>query len=111
MTGQRVPPAAAWELSAYRISYRIVQESLTNARKHAPGARATVELGYRKDRLTLRVTDDGPGPREPSGPGGCPTSRGLTGLRIRAALVGGTLPAGAGAGRTGGFSVEAELPW
>ncbi|MEU6822178.1 histidine kinase [Streptomyces atriruber] len=105
VTGQRVPLAAAWELSAYRI----VQESLTNARKHAPGARATVELGYRTDRLTLRVTDDGPGPCEPPGPGGCPTGHGLTGMRERAALVGGTLTAGAG--RTGGFSVEAELPW
>ncbi|MET8686133.1 histidine kinase [Streptomyces sp. NPDC004732] len=105
VTGQRVPLAAAWELSAYRI----VQESLTNARKHAPGARATVELGYRKDRLTLRVTDDGPGPPEPPGPGSSPTGHGLTGMRERAALVGGTLSAGAG--RTGGFAVEAELPW
>ncbi|MFJ2768315.1 sensor histidine kinase [Streptomyces sp. NPDC087300] len=101
ITGERVPLAAAWELSAYRI----VQESLTNARKHAPGARTVVELGYREDRLTLRVRDDGPGPRA----GGATSGHGLTGMRERAALVGGSLTAGAGP--TGGFTVEAELPW
>ncbi|MEU7582900.1 histidine kinase [Streptomyces sp. NPDC041068] len=102
ITGERVPLAAAWELSAYRI----VQESLTNARKHAPGANALVELGYRADRLTLRVADDGPGPPRP---GGGTSGHGLTGMRERAALVGGSLTAGAG--REGGFAVEAELPW
>ncbi|WPO71067.1 sensor histidine kinase [Streptomyces sp. KN37] len=102
ISGERVPLAAVWKLSAYRI----VQESLTNARKHAPGARALVELDYRKDRLALRVTDDGPGPpRDGGGAGG----HGLTGMRERAALVGGSLTAGAG--RDGGFRVEAELPW
>ncbi|MFE0177367.1 sensor histidine kinase [Streptomyces sp. NPDC059002] len=101
VTGDRVPLAAAWELSAYRI----VQESLTNTRKHAPGAHAVVELGYRKDRLTLRVANDGPGPPD----GGSSRGHGLTGMRERAALVGGSLTAGAG--RTGGFTVEAELPW
>ncbi|QEV20528.1 sensor histidine kinase [Streptomyces alboniger] len=102
VSGERVPLAAVWELSAYRI----VQESLTNARKHAPGARATVELDYRKDRLALRVSDDGPGPPPPGGGG---PGHGLTGMRERASLVGGSLTAGAG--RTGGFRVEAELPW
>ncbi|MGA4846438.1 sensor histidine kinase [Streptomyces sp. G5(2025)] len=101
ISGERVPLAAVWELSAYRI----VQESLTNARKHAPGARALVELDYREDRLALRVTDDGPGPPRGGGAGG----HGLTGMRERAALVGGSLTAGAGQG--GGFRVEAELPW
>ncbi|QEU97287.1 sensor histidine kinase [Streptomyces kanamyceticus] len=101
ITGERVPLAAAWELSAYRI----VQESLTNARKHAPGARSVVELGYRADRLTLRVSDDGPGPPD----SGSTSGHGLTGMRERAALVGGSLTAGAGP--TGGFTVEAELPW
>ncbi|MGW0536195.1 sensor histidine kinase [Streptomyces sp. NPDC003032] len=107
ITGERVPLAAVWELSAYRI----VQESLTNARKHAPGARAIVELGYRHDRLTLRVTDDGPGPPPAASGGGGASGHGLTGMRERAALVGGSLTAGAGAGRDGGFCVEAELPW
>lgn len=94
---------AAWELSAYRIT----QEALTNARKHAPGARTVVEIDYGADRrLTLRIHDDGPGPG--SGPGSG-AGHGLTGMRERAALVGGRLSAGAGP--DGGFLVEAELPW
>ncbi|MET9549682.1 histidine kinase [Streptomyces sp. NPDC006627] len=101
ISGERVPLAAAWELSAYRI----VQESLTNVRKHAPGARAIVELDYLVDRLAIRVTDDGPGPSH----GGGANGHGLTGMRERAALVGGGLTAGAA--DDGGFRVEAELPW
>ncbi|HEY9367473.1 sensor histidine kinase [Streptomyces sp.] len=104
VTGERVALPAAWELSAYRI----VQEALTNARKHAPGARTVVKIDYGRDRLlALRVADDGPGPRDPSG--ASPTGHGLTGMRERAALVGGGLAAGAGP--DGGFVVEAELPW
>ncbi|MFD5335932.1 sensor histidine kinase [Streptomyces hawaiiensis] len=103
VTGERVSLPAAWELSAYRI----IQEALTNARKHAPGARTVVEIGYGADRLlTLRIHDDGPGPG--SGPGSG-AGHGLTGMRERAALVGGRLSAGAGP--DGGFWVEAELPW
>ncbi|MFE1204897.1 sensor histidine kinase [Streptomyces sp. NPDC058762] len=105
ITGERVPLPAAWELSAYRIA----QEALTNARKHAPGARTVVEVDYGADRLlTLRVRDDGPG----TGPGSRSaggTGHGLSGMRERAALVGGRLSAGAGP--DGGFLVEAELPW
>ncbi|MGW3863900.1 sensor histidine kinase [Streptomyces sp. NPDC005047] len=109
ITGERVPLPAAWELSAYRIT----QEALTNARKHAPGARTVVEVDYGAGRLlTLRVRDDGTG-RDAgsdrgagSGPG---AGHGLTGMRERAALVGGRLSAGAGP--DGGFLVEAELPW
>jgi signal transduction histidine kinase len=104
VTGERVSLPAAWELSAYRIT----QEALTNARKHAPGARTVVEIDYGADRLlTLRIHDDGPGP-EGSGPG-FGACHGLTGMRERAALVGGRLSAGAGP--DGGFLVEAELPW
>ncbi|MFI1500017.1 sensor histidine kinase [Streptomyces platensis] len=103
VTGERVSLPAAWELSAYRIA----QEALTNARKHAPDARTVVEIGYGTDRLlTLRIHDDGPGPG--SGPGSG-AGHGLTGMRERAALVGGRLSAGAGP--DGGFLVEAELPW
>ncbi|MFJ9669851.1 sensor histidine kinase [Streptomyces sp. MPA0124] len=107
ITGERVSLPAAWELSAYRIA----QEALTNARKHAPGARTVVEVDYGADRLlTLRVRDDGPRTGAGSGSrsaGG--TGHGLTGMRERAALVGGRLSAGAGP--DGGFLVEAELPW
>ncbi|MFE7436145.1 sensor histidine kinase [Streptomyces tendae] len=103
VTGARVSLPAVWELSAYRIT----QEALTNARKHAPGARTVVEIDYGANRLlTLRIHDDGPGPG--SGPGSC-AGHGLTGMRERAALVGGRLTAGAGP--DGGFLVEAELPW
>ncbi|QLH21638.1 sensor histidine kinase [Streptomyces sp. Rer75] len=102
VTGERVPQPASWELSAYRI----VQEALTNARRHAPGARTVVHLAYRGGGMTLRVADDGPGP----GPDrGAHTGHGLEGMRERAALLGGTLVAGAGP--DGGFLVEAELPW
>ncbi|MFI7340894.1 sensor histidine kinase [Streptomyces sp. NPDC050085] len=103
VTGERVPLPAAWELSAYRIA----QEALTNVRKHAPGARTVVEIDYGADRLlTLRIHDDGPGPHPGPASG---ASHGLTGMRERAALVGGRLSAGAGP--DGGFLVEAELPW
>ena len=67
-------------------AYRITQEALTNARKHAPGARTVVEIDYGADRLlTLRIHDDGPGP-EGSGPG-FGACHGLTGMRERAAPV------------------------
>ncbi|MFC8415939.1 sensor histidine kinase [Streptomyces coelicoflavus] len=105
ITGERVSLPAAWELSAYRIA----QEALTNARKHAPGALAVVEVDYGADRLlTLRVRDDGPGTGSGSRSAGG-TGHGLTGMRERAALVGGRLSAGAVP--DGGFLVEAELPW
>ncbi|MGC9478370.1 sensor histidine kinase [Streptomyces sp. WG4] len=107
ITGDRVVLPAAWELSAYRI----IQEALTNVRKHAPGARTVVEVDYGADRvLRLHIRDDGPAPGARPEPGtGTGTGHGLTGMRERAALVGGGLRAGAGP--DGGFLVEAELPW
>jgi signal transduction histidine kinase len=92
------PLAAGVDLAAYRI----VQEALTNARRHAPGAAVEVELGYADDRLRVRVRDDAPGPA------GGASGHGLAGMRERAAAVGGSLRAGAAAG--GGFEVEADLP-
>jgi signal transduction histidine kinase len=83
--------------------YRIVQEALTNARRHAPGAAVDVELRYADDVLRLRVRDNGPGP-----PGSLRTGHGLLGMRERATAAGGSLYAGEGPG--GGFCVEAELP-
>jgi signal transduction histidine kinase len=88
------------ELAAYRIA----QESLTNARRHAPGAAVDVELCYGGDVLRLRIRDNGPGPA-PTPPDG---GHGLAGMRERAASVGGQLQAGPAAG--GGFVVEATLP-
>ena len=83
-------------------AYRIVQEALTNARRHAPGAAVDVELRYGDEDLAVRVRDNGPGPTvELSG-------HGLLGMRERAATVGGTLRTGPAPG--GGFVVEARLP-
>ncbi|MER6950122.1 sensor histidine kinase [Nonomuraea sp. NPDC000554] len=83
-------------------AYRIVQEALTNARRHAPGAAVDVELHYTGDALRLLVRDNGPG-QSTAGEG-----HGLSGMRERAAAVGGELRAGPATG--GGFLVEARLP-
>jgi signal transduction histidine kinase len=96
VSGAPVPLDPGVELAAYRI----VQEALTNARRHAPGAAVDVELRY-GPQLLVRVRDNGPGPANPDG-------HGLTGMRERAAAVGGTLRTGPAA--MGGFLVEATLP-
>ena len=85
-------------------AYRIAQEALTNARRHAPGAAVDVELRFSDDILYLRVRDNGPGP-PPALPEG---AHGLLGMGERAAAVGGRLRCGAAPG--GGFLVEATLP-
>ncbi len=87
--------------------YRIVQEALTNARRHAPGAAVDVELQFDDDTLRLRIRDDGPGPA-PAQPGELPSGHGLLGMRERAVAVGGELSTGAAPG--GGFLVQATLP-
>jgi signal transduction histidine kinase len=87
-------------------AYRIVQEALTNARRHAPGAAVDVELRYADDVLVLRVRDNGPGPA--AGAGGADAGHGLLGMRERAVAAGGSLRTGAAA--CGGFCVQAELP-
>ncbi len=102
-------------------AYRIIQEALTNARRHAPGAAVDVELHYADDRLQLLIRDNGPGPPAAppapdaarpgaAGPGGVPPGggHGLLGMRERAAAVGGVLSTGEAAG--GGFLVSATLP-
>jgi signal transduction histidine kinase len=94
---------AALDPGVELAAYRIVQEALTNARRHAPGAAVDVELKYGADTLRLRVRDNGPGPVG-SGDGG----HGLPGMRERAFSVGGALYTGAAPG--GGFLVEAVLP-
>ncbi|WP_344588591.1 sensor histidine kinase, partial [Kitasatospora paracochleata] len=91
--------------------FRIAQEGLTNARKHAGPARAAVRLSYGPDRVTVEVRDDGGGT-----PGRAPAAAsasgragyGLIGMRERVALHGGTLTAGPRPG--GGFAVVADLP-
>jgi signal transduction histidine kinase len=85
-------------------AYRIVQEALTNARRHAPGAAVDVEVRYRDGEVRLSIRDNGPGP-QPAAPTG---GHGLPGMRERAAAVGGELRAGHAT--VGGFLVQARLP-
>ncbi|MBW0102564.1 sensor histidine kinase [Pseudonocardia sp. KRD291] len=84
-------------------AYRIVQESLTNALRHAGPASATVLLRHSGDALEIRVDDDGAG-----APGEVHDGNGLVGMRERAHALGGTLETGSGP--DGGFRVHARLP-
>ncbi|MEU7000056.1 histidine kinase [Nonomuraea sp. NPDC046570] len=83
--------------------YRIVQEALTNTRKHAAGARSRVRLAYRPGLVEVEVTDDGL-PR----PGGAGLGLGLAGMAERVSLCGGELRAGPSS--AGGFVVHARIP-
>ena len=83
-------------------AYRILQEALTNVRRHASAGRARVEIRYGAEMLLLEVADDG------TGPGSAEPGHGLIGMRERVALYGGRLDAGPGPG--GGFRVHVELP-
>ena len=86
-----------------RSAYRIVQEGLTNALKHAGPAHADVRLRYDERAVELEVLDDGRGPH-PGGGGGF----GLLGMHERAALYGGRLDGGPRPG--GGYALRARLP-
>jgi signal transduction histidine kinase len=86
-------------------AYRIIQESLTNTRKHAgPFARASILLRYSPDAIELVISDDGLGATAPCDGAG----HGLTGMRERAAMYGGSVLAEPVTG--GGFLVTARLP-
>jgi signal transduction histidine kinase len=104
-SGDPVPLPDGVDLSAYRI----VQEALSNAMRHAPGSRVSVRLTYCPDSLVLEVRNDsGLGPADrvtaSSGHGG----HGIVGMRERAAMLGGSLRAGPT--DDGGFLVTAVLP-
>ena len=93
-----LPPGL--DLSAYRI----LQEGLTNALKHARASQAEVEVEYCATELRLEVRDDGPGgPSTDAGVG-----HGLVGIRERVRIFGGGMTAGTA--RTGGFVLRAQLP-
>ncbi|OLZ48816.1 sensor histidine kinase [Amycolatopsis keratiniphila] len=90
---------AAVDLTAYRIA----QEALTNAMKHAPGGRAVLDIRSSGGILTVEVRND----LQPGRPGDGGTGLGLLNMRERAAAVGGTFTAGPSGGR---WLVRAELP-
>jgi signal transduction histidine kinase len=94
-----LPPGV--DLSAYRI----VQEALTNALKHAGGACAEVRVRFDDDEIELEVVDDG---GTASGRGSDGIGHGLAGMRERVSLFGGALESGHCEGR--GFRVRARLP-
>ncbi|MEH0842082.1 histidine kinase [Micromonospora sp. CPCC 205711] len=134
VAGQPRPLPTAVDVAAYRI----IQESLTNAHKHAPGAAVAVRLRYDADGVTIEVRDDGPPRPDAAVPpdravaAGTPTPAadrpgatspgavapdrgagaggglGLVGMRERAETVGGAFSAGPRTG--GGWLVRAELP-
>jgi signal transduction histidine kinase len=99
ISGEARPLSPGVDIAAYRI----VQEALTNALRHAGPARATVEIGYDDREITLRIEDTGRAGRAPDGPVG----NGLVGMRERALLYGGSFDAGR---RPDGFVVTASLP-
>jgi signal transduction histidine kinase len=107
VAGEARPLSSGVELTAYRI----VQEALTNVRKHGgEGASASVLLGFGDSALDLLIEDDGRGARhelyEQGGRDGL--GQGLIGMRERIGMVGGTLDAGPRPG--GGFRISAVLP-
>ena len=104
LSGDRDRPAP----TVRRTVFRVVQESLTNVRKHAPGANALVTVAYGPDAVRVSVSNDAPA--HPPDPDLVPVGggSGLAGLRHRVELTGGALTAGTTA--DGGFTVSATLP-
>ncbi|MFE9022670.1 sensor histidine kinase [Streptomyces sp. NPDC007808] len=104
---QRVTDPADVPASVGRTAYRIAQEGLTNARKHAPGTEVTVTVtGTPGEGLNVSVRNPAPEGEVPHVPG---SGQGLIGLTERAVLTGGRLEHGPAA--DGGFEVRAWLPW
>jgi signal transduction histidine kinase len=97
--GDSAPLPRALDLSAYRI----IQEGLTNALKHAHASHADVRVRYEPDELLIDVRDDGHGPTAGDGLG-----HGLVGVRERVKLYGGEMSAGALS--DGGFALSTRVP-
>jgi signal transduction histidine kinase len=100
-TPRALPPGV--ELTIYRI----VQEALTNTRKHATASVASVRLIYRRDEVDIEIADPGPASSLRTGTV-APSGHGLVGMHERVAVYGGGLEAGPNAG--GGFTVTARIP-
>jgi signal transduction histidine kinase len=103
ISGERPPLPAGLELAAYRI----LQEGLTNAIKHAGAAPTRVAVRYGAGAVDLLVENDGPG--APSARNGHAAGHGIVGMRERVRMFGGSLEAGERDG--GGFRVRATLPF
>ncbi len=101
VTGHRPHLPAGLDLTAYRI----VQEALTNVRRHSRSDRAAVAIAFGSDALTISVTDEGPA--RAAGTGSGEPGHGLLGMRERVALFGGRLDA---TRHGAGFAVRAVLP-
>lgn len=99
VSGSRPSLPAGLDLTAYRI----VQEALTNVRRHSQASRADVAMAFGAEALEITVRDDGPARAEASAGAG----HGLVGMRERAALFGGHVETSEAAG---GFTVRAVLP-
>ncbi|HSD77283.1 MAG TPA: histidine kinase [Solirubrobacteraceae bacterium] len=105
--GDQRPLAAGVDLAAYRV----VQEALTNALKHAGQAQTAVRVRWGQETLELEIVDRGPGPaawRRAAGAAGGDAGHGLIGMRERVRVYGGELTTGRRRG--GGFAVRARLP-
>ncbi len=98
VSGERAPLPPGVDLAAYRI----VQEALTNARRHSGARRVRVEIAYADPDLAIEVVDDGRGGAGDSG-------HGLVGMRERVALYGGRLETGSRP--EGGYRVSARIPY
>jgi len=101
VSGPSRPLPAGVEVSAFRI----VQEALTNVRRHAAASRVEVRVRYGTDALEVSVEDNGAG----AGAGGEAEGHGLRGMRERAAMLGGALSIGSLDG--GGYRVSVILPY
>jgi signal transduction histidine kinase len=101
ISGEQLPLAPGVELSAYRI----IQEALSNALRHAPGSAVKVELWHFPRGLQVRVVNSRPERPAPPSPG---AGHGLLGMRERVAMLGGTLVTSETS--CGGFAVAAFLP-
>jgi len=100
-----------------RAAYRIVQEALTNVRRHAgPGATATITIEYRPEALVIQIDNggtraaaSGSAPQASPEAATAPAGNGITGMRERAAALGGSLTTGPSL--DGGWRVHASLPF
>jgi signal transduction histidine kinase len=104
VSGTTRPLPAVVDLTAYRI----VQESLTNVLRHAHASRANVVIRYEPDAVVVQVDDDGHVSANEAT--GAADGHGITGMRERAAAIGGRLEAGPALSPGGGFRVRARLP-